>query len=77
MSKKWKTGVEYTFKDRAGFENKYYINKKLAVLLSDRFIVLEVEDDNSFLVVKTEHSDRVNLPAYVVDSERKYFKRVK
>lgn len=76
MAKKWKTGVEYTFKDREGFENNVYINENLAVLLSDKFTVLEM-DGNNFCIVKTEHADRVNLPCCVIESERKFFKRVK
>ena len=77
MSKKWKAGVKYTFKDRDGFIASSPRNAELAYLLSDEFTPLEVDSYNWFIRVSTEYSDHVKLPAYVIGSERKFFKRVK
>ena len=78
MSKKWKAGVKYTFKDRDGFIAFHHRNTELAYLLGDEFTPLEIYTaDGSFIHVKTKYSDHVKLPAYVISVERKYFKRVK
>ena len=78
MAKKWKAGVKYTFKDRDGFIASNRLNKELAYLLGDEFTPLEVYWwDNSFIRVSTKYSFDVELPNYVISSERKYFKRVK
>ena len=77
MPKKWKAGVKYTFKDRDGFIASNLSNIELVYLLSDEFTPLEVDSDNSFIFVRTRYSDHVKLPVYVINSERKFFKRVK
>ena len=78
MAKKWEAGVKYTFKDREGFMADSLYNTKVSHLLSDEFTPLELDNtDNYFTLVSTQYSDRIELPICILNSERKFFKRVR
>ena len=80
MAKKWKLGAVYELVDETGFLENVDENEKILPYVSDKFKVLELDEDGDVLSVEntdlsiiSKWSDGVIL----VTGERKFFKRVK
>ena len=80
MAKKWKLGAVYELIDEAGFLENVDENEKILPYVSDKFKVLELDEDGDVLSVGdtdisiiSKWSDGVILAS----EERKFFKRVK
>lgn len=77
MAKKWKTGVKYRLKDKAGFLEVCSLNHRIVREIKNYdFIVTKLHSDGCFsrIIVRGETMD---LIYEIAKDERKFFKVVK
>lgn len=77
MAKKWKLGVKYQFKDKAGFQDACTVNHHIVELIDDSvFSIVCFDFDKDFTRVSLSGKE-IELPYGISRDERKFFKVVK
>ena len=80
MAKKWKLGAIYELVDKTGFLENVAENKQLLPYVSDKFKVLELDEDGDVLSVGYTDISIISKwsgGVILITGERKFFKRVK
>lgn len=80
MTKKWKVGAVYELVDKTGFINNVSMNDILLPYVSDKFKVLELNEQGGVVSVEDTEFGIVSKwddGVIITVGERKFFKRVK